>query len=1020
MMIINQINYSPSGELKFIDNDGKNVTGEVILHFENGELISAFDQSYIEIPEKLWGYREVYLTDRSGDIILFDEQIVERYFTNQTEEKIQYVFFHANFMYVGIYPHNVNSERKINENVELFFENNELGIKLPYDIQMPFFFEIHTTAETHLVNFRKKENNSFLIDLASIDIDTIERIYFKDYQFNKLHDYLVYSRKQLDLKDMESHYFEERKVVFSENNGFSNLENLQIIGQLGTDHFEVGDSFRIDNNFLKKFKADKDQSLDIFAIRSGSIVQINYSIDPNMKESSRYYSFKNTIIILGSRRFTGNINQTIKMAKNLPIDVGEFSHKSVDLIFPRNILTLQIIISSKNSFFEIFNSVSGNISTIKYDNIFDDLGMVNGVKRINLFANVSFYGEKKSTFYKLQLTNNSKQNNKLFFDKKFPLEGGVGKYRQYVQIFKNKNTDLVILKGPLHNLVKNTFGWSAQVDSLKREGQSYRLVLRVSGAFFDEYSIKCVRMILRNVLNPIENDYITNITKKDSKVILVESIIDLNHEYRPFYWDLFLIIGNTSINLPIQVDKLSDNVKELIDVDVFKKEIKSAQENILYPYVTAGGSLAFTYRKIESYENEANFKKEIIAQRIYNLFRKYLDRKNIWIVFEKNSFGAHDNAFHFFKYMYENEKHPNTYYVIRKDSPEYKNMHDMRDKVLDYMSIKYFVYMFSAKLFISSDTKFHAYNLQRRDSLLAKSMMKKKNVFLQHGVNGIKKVPVFHKKRGLLDLIIAPSNFERENINMKQWGYSADEVIATGYSRWDSYIDKTSEISYHQIFMMPTWRKAMEGISREQFLNTTFYKEYQAFLKSPKLKEVLIKNNVRLSFFLHPYFKNYVDLFEIDEAFTDKYGYLDVDMGEEIMRSSMMISDYSSVTWDMFYLKKPVIFYQFDQEDYLKSEGTYLDYDKDLFGEVVFNSRQAVDAVIKYVENGFSENDKFALMRNKYMNFHDHKNSERIYKGILKKKSLLGIENKWTLSRRIFRKLWKLKKKWLHLSSSSN
>ncbi|MCW0927698.1 MULTISPECIES: CDP-glycerol glycerophosphotransferase family protein [Weissella] len=188
------------------------------------------------------------------------------------------------------------------------------------------------------------------------------------------------------------------------------------------------------------------------------------------------------------------------------------------------------------------------------------------------------------------------------------------------------------------------------------------------------------------------------------------------------------------------------------------------------------------------------------------------------------------------------------------------------------------------------------------------------------------------------------------------------------------------------------------------------YREYQAFLSSPELKAKMIANNARLAFFLHPYFKDYVDLFDIDESFTDKHGYLDVDMGEEIMKSSMMISDYSSVVWDMFYLEKPVMFYQFDQADYLKSEGAYLDYEKDLFGDVVFNASDAIDTIISYADNDFQEKPAYASMRDKYMNFHDHNNAARIYKAILKKKKLLQIENDWTFSRKVARKLWKVKK----------
>lgn len=1020
-MIINQFNYTPNGYFNFLDINDRDVTGEIILHFSSGEEISNFDHKYIKIPEELWGYREVSLKDKQGNLISFDERIVNYYFTNETKQNIEYVLFTPNNMSFGIYPVN-NKVKYLNKKEEIFFENSYLGVKLPYDIEMPYFFEIHTENRVNLVNYRKKIKNEYLLDLTSINLDEITKIYLKDYRFDKQINYCIYENEDENAQRLDNFYSDDQSLNFTKNMTFSNLKDYSLIGQIGEKHFVIDKNFQLDDLFLKKYRNQNDKSLDVFTINQGQINQIKYSISKNLKINNQFYVFKDSIIVLGFRQFNGNLKQEVSTAKVLKVDLKDVSDKTAELVFPKKIWTLQIIKTSNNlqgPFSEIKNNVIENIVNIKFDNTFDNFGVVNGVRNMNIFANVSFENETKSQLYKLQFIDKMSINNIKLFDYKKSLAGGVGKYHQYVQLFRQKNNDLIFLKGPLHNLVKRAFEIDVQVKDLKREKDSYKITLQINGELPNGYTVHCVRLINRNVLNPKENDYEVKIVSKKENLITVEAIIDLKHSYVPFYWDLFIVIGDKSIYLPIQVDKLSEGIKRLIDVDVFEKEIRSVENTILYPYVTAGGSLAFTYRNIESYENATNFKREIKAYNVYNYFKKYLDKKNIWIVFEKNSFGAHDNAFHFFKYMYENEKHPNTYFVIRKESPEFKNLSKMKDRVLIYMSFKYFLYMFAARVFISSDTKFHAYNLQRRDSLLAKSMLNKKNVFLQHGMNGIKKVPVFHKKRGLLDLIIAPSNFERENINIKKWGYSENEVVATGYARWDSYIDKTDELPYHQIFMMPTWRKSMEGISREEFLKTRFYNEYQSFLKSPDLKRVLIANNTRLAFFLHPYFKNYVDLFDIDESFTDKYGYLDVDMGEEIMKSSMMISDYSSVVWDMFYLEKPVIFYQFDQKDYLKSEGAYLDYEKDLFGDVVFNSDQAVDVIIRYVKDGFSEDDKYAVMRDKYMNFHDHHNSERIYKAILSKKKLLNIENRWTFFRRVSRKLWKIKKNIFNYISNS-
>ena len=42
----------------------------------------------------------------------------------------------------------------------------------------------------------------------------------------------------------------------------------------------------------------------------------------------------------------------------------------------------------------------------------------------------------------------------------------------------------------------------------------------------------------------------------------------------------------------------------------------------------------------------------------------------------------------------------------------------------------------------------------------------------------------------------------------------------------------------------------------------------------------------------------------------------------------MLITDYSSVSWDIYYMEKPILFYQFDLEQYNETNGSYIDMDK--------------------------------------------------------------------------------------------
>ncbi|MED3735322.1 CDP-glycerol glycerophosphotransferase family protein, partial [Virgibacillus pantothenticus] len=342
----------------------------------------------------------------------------------------------------------------------------------------------------------------------------------------------------------------------------------------------------------------------------------------------------------------------------------------------------------------------------------------------------------------------------------------------------------------------------------------------------------------------------------------------------------------------------------------------------------------------------------------------------------------------FFDYVYKNKKHKDFYYVIRKDSPELNNLKDKKDKLLYFMSFKYFIYMFAADLLISSDTKRNSYNLKQKKSKLGKALTNKQLIYLQHGVNGLKAVPDFYKKRGVFDLVIAPSEYERKMI-IEHWGYDESEVVTTGLARWDVLKDRTKEINYKQIFVMPTWRTWMEGMSKQDFMESQYYKYYNAFLSSDRLNEVLRDNNVKIKFFLHPKFKDYIDSFEINSPNIEKFGFLEVPLDEMIMKSSMMISDYSSVIWEMFYLKKPCLFYHFDVDKYLQYEGSYMDFDNDLFGDVAYDPNELISLIEYYISHDFKEKENYGKMRNEYFTYMDNQNSKRIFEAIENKKKEL-------------------------------
>lgn len=454
-----------------------------------------------------------------------------------------------------------------------------------------------------------------------------------------------------------------------------------------------------------------------------------------------------------------------------------------------------------------------------------------------------------------------------------------------------------------------------------------------------------------------------------------------NYEFQPFYWDLYLLINADGNSFSIKVKNPSPEVKKAINNKITGFSFTFENGYFIYPYISESNSLALTYREKPSYESAAFKIKEKLAYYTYRLTQGYWERKDIWLAYEKFAEGAQDNGYYFFKYCYDNNKKDNFYYIIKKDSPDYENVASMNDKVVKFMSFKYMMLLYASKLLISSESKGHIYDIRIQKGRLKNALKKKKHVFLQHGVTALKRVDyVFKKtKNNAVDLFVATSDYEKEIIK-KFFGYEEHEIITTGFCRWDVLEDTSKD--NREIFVMPTWRTWMDDLPEEQFIESDYYKNYVGFFKSELLKKLLADNNVKMSFYIHPKFKTYIDSFNIDHSNIKIYQYGEEKVNKLLMKTSMLITDYSSVAWEMFYQKKPVVFFQFDVEKYNAFQGSYLDMETELFGDRVFDVSQLVNSVHEYIEKDFKEKEEYGRLRNKYFKYVDKNNCERTYNAI--------------------------------------
>lgn len=102
------------------------------------------------------------------------------------------------------------------------------------------------------------------------------------------------------------------------------------------------------------------------------------------------------------------------------------------------------------------------------------------------------------------------------------------------------------------------------------------------------------------------------------------------------------------------------------------------------------------------------------------------------------------------------------------------------------------------------------------------------------------------------------------------------------------------------------------------------------------------------------------------------------------MKSKLLITDYSSVCYDMLYMCKPVLFYQFDYEKFINSVGTYINMDKDLMGDRSISAIDLCNDINKMAKSNFRIPYEYKLMRDNSFTYFDRNNSLRIIQELKK------------------------------------
>ena len=354
--------------------------------------------------------------------------------------------------------------------------------------------------------------------------------------------------------------------------------------------------------------------------------------------------------------------------------------------------------------------------------------------------------------------------------------------------------------------------------------------------------------------------------------------------------------------------------------------------------------------------------------------------RGFWLVTEDEN-EARDNGYWFFKWVRENRKKQKIAYAINKKSVDYKKVKNL-GKVISFGSISHWFWYIVADKNISSQKggKPNAAVCYLFEVVLG--LRRNNRVFLQHGVTKDKAEWLFYENTKLKTFITATIP-ENEYI-VKEFGYPLNNVKLCGFSRFDNLND--NQVDDDLILVMPSWRNWLGRESKENknldFMKSDYYKCWNDFLNSEALTKILNKHNKKILFYPHRNMQKFLDYFKTNNKNIEIASWKNYDIQELLKKSAIMITDYSSVFFDFSYMKKPVLFYQFDEKVFREkqyAEG-YFNYHETPLGkwaDTKENLLKNLDNLLSYKEPFISDEEY-----GKIFPYNDNKNSERIYNAI--------------------------------------
>ena len=214
-----------------------------------------------------------------------------------------------------------------------------------------------------------------------------------------------------------------------------------------------------------------------------------------------------------------------------------------------------------------------------------------------------------------------------------------------------------------------------------------------------------------------------------------------------------------------------------------------------------------------------------------------------------------------------------------------------------------------------------------------------------------------------------PQNFDKilipnssKIISMaKNYGWKEENIIKFNLPRWDKYLHyhklltESGNIKYNSIFIMFTWR----DLKPHKKISSDYINNILNLLNDEKLINHLFIHNLTLYFSIHQEFLKYSYKFKKVKNIT----YIEEkDVAECLSKTNLVVSDFSSIIFDIIFRKKPYIIYIPDAND-SKIINNYKPFYYNViknftrndfqFENIYFDINSTINKIKYYIDNDF-------------------------------------------------------------------